>query len=487
MKEKKVADFLSGVGGDAMVNPFLVNIKGNTDVNVANRFTMAIYNKLSYTNAINSNNRKVPMIVTQSEKGKNVGVENMRKLKKTMGLDTSDDEIPISFLINTVLNPFLVSFEMVQMIASFMREAALISIGEIQDKPHNHGFISMGTITDDGLILGDHLPVFTETIHQYHAIAKFKFLDSDAIEKVRSKQIELKSLPKDERVPVIFGNPNKMELPFLINSNGRPIEMDCFAGLPSDTNGPFMNATAIVEEVVRFTHFDMTQDEYPENLQYLLFGDANGTYLSHIMTKRPDMHQVVELDNPPQGVDPRLIGDGILITIPALPGSPLELDGEMSDPLQNDQYTFEYIGKNNKKLKSTLNIRGDQAKIWTDFKELNADHNHGDMEEDDTEIDDDDSSLKEIDTNVDEYMKKSKSFYGLSKKGYDAYAPVQPGDIVSIKGKSNFQAKVDLVMADQQVVGILTPDEDIIWGFIKYKDVVLVSPGPFQIPFELTE
>jgi hypothetical protein len=53
---------LSGVGGDAMVNPFLVNIKGNTDVNVANRFTMAIYNKLSYTNAINSNNRNAIII-----------------------------------------------------------------------------------------------------------------------------------------------------------------------------------------------------------------------------------------------------------------------------------------------------------------------------------------------------------------------------------------------------------------------------------------
>jgi hypothetical protein len=38
----------------------------------------------------------------------------------------------------------------------------------------------------------------------------------------------------------------------------------------------------------------MTKDEYPENLQYLLFGDANGTYLSHIMTKRPDMHQVYD-------------------------------------------------------------------------------------------------------------------------------------------------------------------------------------------------
>ena len=32
---------------------------------------------------------------------------------------------------------------------------------------------------------------------------------------------------------------------------------------------------------------------------------------------------------------------------------------------------------------------------------------------------------------------------------------------------TNFM-QVDLVMADQQVVGILTPDEDIIWGFIKY-------------------
>ncbi len=48
------------------------------------------------------------------------------------GLDTSNDDIPISFLINTVLNPFLVSFEMVQMIASSLRDAALVTIAEIQ-------------------------------------------------------------------------------------------------------------------------------------------------------------------------------------------------------------------------------------------------------------------------------------------------------------------------------------------------------------------
>ena len=42
-------------------------------------------------------------------------------------------------------------------------------------------------------------------------------------------------------------------------------------------------------------------------------------------------------------------------------------------------------------------------------------------------------------------MKKSKYFYGLKKKGYDAYAPVQPGDIISIKGYNNLRLKVDFL------------------------------------------
>lgn len=266
--------------------------------------------------------------------------------------------------------------------------------------------------------------------------------------------------------------------------------MDCFAGLPSDTNGPFMTTKALVEEVVRFTHFDMTKKDYPDNLEYLLFGDENGTYLSHIMTMRPDMHQVVELDKAPAGVDPRLIRDGILITIPSLPGAPMELDGEMVDPLQNTQYTFEYVGKYGKKMRASFSIGGDQAKIWTDFRELNVEHNHGDESADNEEQTDevDEKQLGDkIDTNVDKYMKKSKSFYGLKKKGYDAYAPVQPGDIISIKGYNNLRLKVDLIMPDQQVVGILDSKNEKVKGFIKYRDVVLVSPGPFQIPFELTE
>ena len=456
MKSKKVADFLSWVGGDAMVNAFSINIKGNTDVNVANRLTMAVFKRLSYTNAMKNSNRKVPVILTQSEKNKDIGVDALRKLKGNHGLDTSDDDQSLSFLINTVLNPWMVSFELVESIGQYFRDAVLLSIGEIQDQPHNHGFISMGTITDEGSILGDHLPVFTETVHQYHAIAKFKFLNPKDVEKFRSKQEELKSLPLEKRVPVIFGNPNAMKLPCLMKSNGRQIEMDCFAGMPSETNPPFMTTPAIVEEVVRFTHFDMTVSEYPEFAEYLLFGDDNGTYLSHIMTMRPDMHQVVALDRKPPGVDDNLIRDGLVITIPSLPGEPFRLNGEMTDPLQENEYTFEYVGKYGKKMKSTLHVADDQAKIWTDFTELNVEHNHEGEEKAKDENSGGQASISSLenmlDSNTKKYLSKSKNMYDLVKSGFDPQAPVQPGDIVSLKGHADARLKVDKVLPDQQAV-----------------------------------
>ena len=152
----------------------------------------------------------------------------------------SDDDVPISFLINTVLNPWLSSYEMVAEMGTYFREKVLLAIGELQDEPHNHGFISAGIISDEGLIYGDHLPVFTETVHQYHAIAKFKFHDKKAVKTFKDKQLELLRVPEDRRVPVIFGNPNVMTLPDLMQSEKRLITMECFEGLPSKTNPAFM-------------------------------------------------------------------------------------------------------------------------------------------------------------------------------------------------------------------------------------------------------
>ena len=479
MNDKDVLLFLSSIGGDAMVNPFVINIRGNKDVKVANQLMMSVFNRLSYTNALTGSNHKVPLLITQSEKNLTVGVKVLKNLKEKVGLNSSNDTEPLSFLINTVLNPFINSFDIVHEMGQLFREAVLLSIGEIQNDPHNHGFISMGMITDSGFIIGDHLPVFTEVQHQYHAVVKFQFLSKDAIKKIQTKQKELRAMPKSQRLPITFGNPNPMTLPSLVQSEGRHIEMACFVGPPSETNPPFLtNTPAIVTGIIRFSHFDMTAKDYPENLEYWLFGDDNGAYISHVMTLRPDMHQVVALDSPPQGVDKQLLADGLHISLPSLPGKPFKVDGHLTDPLQEDEYTFNYIGRFNKPMKSSMQVAGEYSRIWTDFTELNVAH-HKHEEEDKTSPE---KKLKTpldklIDKNLDKYMKHLKDCYGIGISGYDPNSPAHPGDIVSLKEYKELKLHVDFVFPKQQVLGITvqnTKDRGII-RYLNYFDIFFFS------------
>ena len=467
VKDKDVKNFLATIGGDAMVNPFIINIKGNTDVSVANKLMMSVFRKLSYTNALTSSNRKVPLILTQSEKNKDIGVDVLRKLKKMVGLVDTDDSEPLSFLINTVLNPWLGSSNMVQDIGKMFKEAVLIAVGEIKNNPHNHGFISAGLITDDGFIIGDHLPVFTEEVHQYHAIAKFKILSPDAIKKFKDKQLQLRALPKDQRSPVIFGNPDPMTLPNLVLSEGRVFTIDCFAGLPSDTNPPFMTEKAMVVDVIRFSHFDMTQTEYPEKLPYWLFGDANGTFISHVMTKRPDMHQLVALDSPPYGIDAKVLELGLPIEIPSLSGKSFLVEGKQMDPLQLEEYDIQYQGKFGKLMKTSIRIGGEFAKIWTDFTELNVEGHHHENE-DQTKPPPTASQPFDMlfDKNISKYITNLDGCYGMGRVGYDPESPAHPGDVIAIRGYEDRKFTVDLVVPKPQVLGVTGPNNEK--GVIRY-------------------
>lgn len=48
-----------------------------------------------------------------------------------------------------------------------------------------------------------------------------------------------------------------------------------------------------VDEVYRFDHFPV-QDyaEYPKRMMYLLYGDENNAYMTHVISKKKDFHQV---------------------------------------------------------------------------------------------------------------------------------------------------------------------------------------------------
>ena len=104
-----------------------------------------------------------------------------------------------------------------------------------------------------------------------------------------------------------------------------------------------------------------------------MFGDKNGAYISHIMSMRPNMHQVVALASIPQGVDTQLLELGFLIEIPSVSGKLLFANGVQIDPLLQEEYTFNFTGKVGEEMKSTLVIG---ERIWTNFDWLNQeDHN----------------------------------------------------------------------------------------------------------------
>ena len=107
IKDRAVKKFLSDIGGDAMVNAFLINIKGNVEASVVNELTNSVFKKLSYRNALNDNNKRVPMILTQSEKSASIGVENLRKLKQKIGLNKGRTKILYRLPMLTLRPPYI--------------------------------------------------------------------------------------------------------------------------------------------------------------------------------------------------------------------------------------------------------------------------------------------------------------------------------------------------------------------------------------------
>lgn len=66
---------------------------------------------------------------------------------------------------------------------------------------------------------------------------------------------------------------------------------ECFVGMPSHGNKPFMTANMKVLDVPQYEHFD--DEEYPESSSYFMYGDKKDAFLFHIPTKNPDFLQVI--------------------------------------------------------------------------------------------------------------------------------------------------------------------------------------------------
>ena len=78
----------------------------------------------------------------------------------------------------------------------------------------------------------------------------------------------------------------------------------------------------------------------------------------------------MQLDEIPHSVQVELLDMGTLISIPDIPGEPLIIDGEITDPLQQDSYTVKFRGKEFADSVTTIKMFNDESRIWS--QEING-------------------------------------------------------------------------------------------------------------------
>lgn len=139
---------------------------------------------------------------------------------------------------------------------------------------------------------------FNNASKQYGTVATLKFNSKSQADEYTAKQDALMRTSTEPQ-PIVFRSKTNTTLHdvfFGESEYGDPEELfDCYVGMPSHGNKPFLTANMKVQDVPQYEHFD--DEEYPESSSYLMYGDKNDAFLFHIPTKNPDFLQVITFMN----------------------------------------------------------------------------------------------------------------------------------------------------------------------------------------------
>ncbi|XP_033729874.1 L-tyrosine decarboxylase-like [Pecten maximus] len=128
--DTEVMSFLSEVGPDVAINAFAVNMKGNTSVDKCNRLNMAVFDRLSQTDLERKTVRDVPLFLTKSRLTQKECFKISNSFKKRLGLSAESGGV-LSFLKNTVTNPWTAADHTIQMLVLNFRKVVIQCVTEI--------------------------------------------------------------------------------------------------------------------------------------------------------------------------------------------------------------------------------------------------------------------------------------------------------------------------------------------------------------------
>ena len=163
----------------------------------------------------------------------------------------------------------------------------------MKDPKCHHDFVSTGVVNSENELIVYYSGNFNNVSKQYGTVATLKFNSESQAGEYTTKQDALMRTSTEPQ-PIVFRSKATTlhDVFFGESEYGDQQEIfDCYVGMPSHGNKPFMTANMKVLDVPQYEHFD--DDEYPESGSYFMYGNKKNAFLFHIPTKNPDFLQVI--------------------------------------------------------------------------------------------------------------------------------------------------------------------------------------------------
>ncbi len=147
-----------------------------------------------------------------------------------------------------------------------------------------HGFLMLGT---KNLYLC-HLPMYNMSAHSFQTILEAEIEGDEMKNYLRiKKEHPTKPIVIFTRSPVILEELVKLDSFF------GPIH---FANQSGDPDGDPISETRVnIKKVLLFNKLNKNSPDYPENLEYYMFGTNSDWHLSHFLSKAPNFEQELDI------------------------------------------------------------------------------------------------------------------------------------------------------------------------------------------------
>ncbi|XP_028411012.1 uncharacterized protein LOC114533638 [Dendronephthya gigantea] len=286
---------LERIGPDCMINKFGVNIiidgKTNHDVDKSTSYSKKIGRLLS-VNA-DKDNHRVPLVIFQSIMEPKIFGPALKEFEISIGL-TQNLENEFGCMVNTVMNPWQASGEFVWRVGEIYREACLLAHGWETDQPAKHMFVCGDLLQnqeDEWFMFAYMVGQFGRKTEQYECVTKLGLAN-------QSDAITIQNYQKNHGL-FASNKENAVLYQLLLDAAGdKGAEFEFTAR--DDSTGVLFTAFLKVLDTPRVKHFETQEDpdlKYPDHYQYFMYGQGGKTYLSHMITKKPDFQQVVEVES----------------------------------------------------------------------------------------------------------------------------------------------------------------------------------------------